>query len=180
MKLYARVRRRLAAMQKMRLLRRIDRFRYNNDPKLFYKRVEWFRPLLKSVGEQCNMKSGVLIERAEHVSMGDRVSIQHNCFISGYGGVSIGNDVSIGCDTKILSSEHPYRGGEVFKHLPLEAKRVTIGNNVVLGAAVIILGGVTIGDNVMIGAGSVVTKDVPGNCVYAGNPARQIKTIDDA
>jgi len=38
-----------------------------------------------------------------------------------------------------------------------------IGNNVDIGAGVIILGGVTIGDNVIIGAGSIITKDVPAN-----------------
>ena len=36
-------------------------------------------------------------------------------------------------------------------------------------------GGITIGDNVIIGAGSVVTKDIPSNCVVVGNPARIIK-----
>lgn len=53
-----------------------------------------------------------------------------------------------------------------------------IGDNVSLGANVTILGGVTIGDNVIVGAGSVVVKDVPANCVVAGNPARVIKQFD--
>ena len=48
---------------------------------------------------------------------------------------------------------------------------VTIGNNVWIGAGVNILPGVTIGDNAVIAAGSVVTKDVPSDCVVAGNPA---------
>lgn len=50
----------------------------------------------------------------------------------------------------------------------------TIGNNVSLGANVSILGDVKIGDNVIIGAGSVVVKDIPSNCVVAGNPAKII------
>lgn len=54
----------------------------------------------------------------------------------------------------------------------------TIGNNVSLGANVTIVGDITIGDNVVIGAGSVVVKDVPDNCVVAGNPARIIKKLD--
>lgn len=40
-----------------------------------------------------------------------------------------------------------------------------------------IIGGVHIGDNVMVGAGSVVVKDIPDNCVVAGNPAKIIKQI---
>lgn len=53
----------------------------------------------------------------------------------------------------------------------------TIGNNVSIGANVNILGDITIGDNVIIGAGSVVVKDIPNNCIVAGNPARIIKRI---
>ena len=54
--------------------------------------------------------------------------------------------------------------------------RPRIGNNVTLGAQVLIIGGVTIGDNVVIGAGSVVVRDVPDNSVIAGNPAREIRS----
>lgn len=51
----------------------------------------------------------------------------------------------------------------------------TIGNNVTVGANVVIIGDISIGDQVIIGAGAVVVKDVPSNCVIAGNPAKVIK-----
>lgn len=51
----------------------------------------------------------------------------------------------------------------------------TIGDNVSIGANVNIIGDITIGNNVEIGAGSVVVKDIPDNCIVAGNPARIIK-----
>lgn len=53
-----------------------------------------------------------------------------------------------------------------------------IGDNVSLGASVTIIGHVKIGNNVTIGAGSVVVKDVPDNCVVAGNPARIIRYLN--
>lgn len=56
--------------------------------------------------------------------------------------------------------------------------KVCLGNNIFVGAGTIILPGVTIGDNVIIGAGSVVTKSVPSQTVYAGNPARFICSLD--
>lgn len=58
-----------------------------------------------------------------------------------------------------------------------DGKRPVIGDNVTLGANVIIIGGVHIGNNVVVGAGSVVVKDVPDNTVVAGNPAKVIKTL---
>ena len=50
--------------------------------------------------------------------------------------------------------------------------RVTIGDNVFIGAGSVVLPNVKIGDNVIIGANSTVSKDVPDNVVVAGNPAR--------
>ena len=58
-------------------------------------------------------------------------------------------------------------------------KPINIGNNVYIGTNCIILPGVTIGNNVIIGAGSIVSKDIPSDSVYAGVPARFIKTTDD-
>jgi maltose O-acetyltransferase len=46
-----------------------------------------------------------------------------------------------------------------------------------LGGGVIVCPGVTIGDNSVIGAGSVVIRDIPGNVVAAGNPARVLREI---
>ena len=51
-----------------------------------------------------------------------------------------------------------------------------IGKNCFIGTRSIILPGIKIGDNVVIGAGSVVTKDVPSNCIVAGNPAKIIRS----
>ena len=57
--------------------------------------------------------------------------------------------------------------------------RVTIGNNVFIGAESVVLPGVTIGSNVIIGANSTVTHNVPDNTVVAGSPARVICTLEE-
>ena len=54
---------------------------------------------------------------------------------------------------------------------------IHIGNNVWIGASVVITKGVTIGDNAVIAAGAVVTKDVPANVVVGGVPAKIIKQL---
>ena len=50
-----------------------------------------------------------------------------------------------------------------------------IGDNCFIGGGSFILPGVSIGNNVIVGMGSVVTKDVPDNCIVAGNPAKVIR-----
>lgn len=57
--------------------------------------------------------------------------------------------------------------------------RVTIGNNVFIGAESVVLPGVTIGDNVIIGANSTVTYDIPNNVVVAGTPAKVIDSLEN-
>lgn len=57
--------------------------------------------------------------------------------------------------------------------------RVTIGNNVFIGAESVVLPGVTIGDNVIIGANSTVTHDIPDGMVAAGSPARVMCTLEE-
>lgn len=54
-------------------------------------------------------------------------------------------------------------------------KRVLVGNDVWIGARVMVVGGVTIGDGAVIAAGAVVTKDVPPYAVVGGVPAKVIK-----
>lgn len=62
--------------------------------------------------------------------------------------------------------------------LGANGERPVIGDNVSLGANVTIIGGVHVGNNVKVGAGSVVVKDVPDNCVVAGNPAKIIRYLE--
>lgn len=50
-----------------------------------------------------------------------------------------------------------------------------IGKQCFIGANAIIMAGIRIGDNCIVGSGTIVTKDVPNNCIVVGNPARIIK-----
>jgi hypothetical protein len=56
---------------------------------------------------------------------------------------------------------------------------VAIGNNVFIGMKSTILKGVHIGNNVIIGANSLVNKDIPDNCVAAGNPCKVIMGLEE-
>lgn len=109
------------------------------------------------------------------ITVGDRTFINYGTSIIAYGQVAIGSDCLLGHNLRVMdSSEH---GLEQRDTIPAAAP-VIIEDRVWIGANVIILPGVTIGRHSAIGAGSVVTKDVPANCLVVGNPARVVREIE--
>ena len=83
----------------------------------------------------------------------------------------------LGPDVHIYTATHPLDPHERSTGAEY-GKPVTIGNNVWIGGRAIINPGINIGDNVVIASGAVVTKDVQGNMIVGGNPARVIKEIN--
>jgi acetyltransferase-like isoleucine patch superfamily enzyme len=60
-----------------------------------------------------------------------------------------------------------------------DSRDITVGDDVWIGAGVIVLPGVKIGDRCVIGAGAVVTRDIPSESIAAGVPARVIRSRSD-
>lgn len=83
--------------------------------------------------------------------------------------ITIGNNVTLS-NAKILAHDGSTKRALGYSRVG----RVTIGDNVFVGAGAIILPGVTIGNNVIIGAGAVIAKDIPEDSVVVGNPAKVI------
>ncbi|WP_199611166.1 sugar O-acetyltransferase [Flocculibacter collagenilyticus] len=134
------------------------------------------KALFGSCGEQVVIESGFYCDYGDKIQIGDRVFININCTVLDAGNVTIGDDCLIGPNVQIMAVEHGVEPqARLLKHN--YAKDVKIGANVWIAAGVIILPGVTIGDNSVIGAGSVVTKLVPDNSLFAGNPAQFIKSL---
>lgn len=95
--------------------------------------------------------------------------------------IRIGKHTSIGGNVKIFDHDfHPINPRERLIHpnSGMDKKPVDIGENVFIGANVIILKGSIIGNNCVIGAGSVVSGVFEDNAVIAGNPAKVIRKID--
>lgn len=94
------------------------------------------------------------------------------------GNVSVGSNVAIGPRCTIYTHDHNYRESKLiapWKGTP-KISNVHIEDGAWIGANVSILPGVRIGKHSIIAAGSVVTKDVPQDCIYGGVPARLLKT----
>lgn len=89
--------------------------------------------------------------------------------------IEIGNNVTMAPRVHILCHDASIKGFLNYTKIG----RVTIGNNVFIGAESVVLPGVTIGNNVVIGANSTVTHNIPDNSVAVGSPARVISTLDE-
>jgi len=114
--------------------------------------------------------------RQGSITIGDHVLISPGTHIVASESISIGSNTMFasGCYVSDSDWHDTYdRTRELEKHAP-----IVIGENAWLGVRVIVGKGVTIGDNSIIGAGSVVTKDIPANCIAAGNPARVVRQLD--
>lgn len=98
--------------------------------------------------------------------------------------IEIGRYVNIGAgcvilDTDMHSTDWKMRSRKGHDTTNAKNAPIKIRDNVFIGARTIVLKGVTIGEKSIIAAGSVVTKDVPANCIAGGNPCRVIKFFND-
>jgi acetyltransferase-like isoleucine patch superfamily enzyme len=110
--------------------------------------------------------------KGARISIGDHTFINYGSSISAYKQVEIGRHCLLGHHTLIVDrNEHGVDQREV---VPPPA-RVIIEDHVWIGSRVVVLPGVFIGHHSVIGAGSVVTKDIPANCLAVGNPARVVR-----
>jgi len=110
------------------------------------------------------------------ITIGDNTFVNRNCTFLDAGGITIGKNCKIGPDCHLFTPQHPIN--YLQRREPVEYPiGITIGDDCWLGGNVTIVPGVTIGDRCVIGAGSVVTKNIPNDCLAVGNPARVIKKL---
>jgi acetyltransferase-like isoleucine patch superfamily enzyme len=134
--------------------------------------------LSKIIGSQIDQSTTIFIpfytNFGLHTRIGKNVFINHACSFLDLGGITIEDDVLIGRRVNLTTENHPL---DPFDRKMLDLKSILIKRNAWIGAGATILPGVTVGENSIVAAGAVVTRDVPNNTVYAGVPAKAIRTI---
>ena len=153
-------------------------FWFINKANFFY--MSSLKKRFLSCGKNIRLENTCQIIVPDKFSIGDNSSISHYTTIYATFGVTIGKNCLISSNCGISSYNHIQeslnRHSDVEKD-DLYSKPVVICDNVWIGMNSCILPGVKIGQNSIIGSGSVVTKNVPPNEIWVGNPARFIKKI---
>ncbi len=124
-----------------------------------------FTVILKDakIGENCNINCNCFIEN--DVLIANNVTIKSGVQI--WDGVSLEDNVFIGPNVTFTNDYVPRS-----KMYPKVFKKTLIKKGASIGANSTLIGGITIGEYALIGAGSVVTKDIPANTMWYGNPAK--------
>lgn len=146
---------------------------------------------LISIGKETTIQGNCVLGcwlRYKDLMFNPSIEIGNGCSIGEYNHISSCNKVVLG--DGLLTGRFVYIGDNTHGLLTNEginippAKRpllskgeVLIGKNVWIGDKVTIVSGVRIGDNVIIGANSVVTNNIPSNCMAAGVPAKVLKKV---
>ena len=119
-----------------------------------------------TIGKNCNINCQVLIEN--DAIIGDHVTIKPGVQI--WDGITLEDNVFIGPNATFTNDLFPKSKNKEFKLIKTLVKK-----GASIGANATILAGVTIGENALVGAGSVVTKNIPDNEIWVGNPAKFLK-----
>lgn len=140
------------------------------------------------IGNSFKLSGELISSHKGKISIGNYSLVGPNCVVGAVNSVTIGDYVLISNNVIVIdnnnhpvnpydrlimnkqSYDSPYRNWKYSVSSP-----IVICNNVWIGRNSIINKGVTIGENAIVAANSVVTKDVPTNCIVAGNPAKVVK-----
>jgi len=136
-----------------------------------------YKAICRRIASFCWIYPGARLSHAYGMSIGRNFHVNAGAFLYGRGGLTIGDDVMVGPNVVVVSSQHRYDDPRVpMVYLGHREAPVTIGNDVWLGANAVVLPGITIADGTIVSAGGVVTEDTRPYEIVGGVPARAIGT----
>ena len=118
-----------------------------------------------------------VFENLGRIEIGDYGVINPGVRVSSADSITIGNSCLLAMNCYLSDADWHDLNHRIYA--PGNTAPIVLEDNVWIGDSALVTKGVTIGKNSIVGAYSVVTKDVPANCIVAGNPARIVKELSD-
>ena len=148
----------------------------------FERKSEILHQLLGEVGDGVWIEAPFYCDYGQNIKLGKNTFLNFNCLFLDDNSITVGKNGLIGPNVQIYTASHPLAAHERIVADPEEryltlTKAVHIGDNAWIGGNTLIMPGVTIGNNVTIGAGSLVTKDIPDNCLAMGSPCKVVRKL---
>jgi maltose O-acetyltransferase len=141
----------------------------------FVLRYLLYRVLFQRLDGFCYLYPGARLSHTYGISAGRNLMVNAGAFLYGRGGLRFGDDVMVGPNAVIVSSQHRFDDPRVpMVYQGHKTDFVDIGSDVWIGANVVILPGVTVADGTVISAGAVVTRDTEPYSIVGGIPATRI------
>lgn len=140
-------------------------------------RYAYFRMTFAKLEGFCFVASGARLTHSYGMRVGRNFHLNSGAFIDARGGLTLGNDVLIGPNSVLVTSNHQWTDPS----LPIVVQGhvvdpVTVGDDVWIGASAVILPGVTLGTGTVVAAGAVVTRSTEPYTIVGGIPAEVIGT----
>jgi maltose O-acetyltransferase len=127
------------------------------------------------LGDRVAIRDSVFFAGHGRLVVGSNTVINERCIITAMERVEIGENVMLAPGVYILDVDHRFDRRDIpIPKQGYEVDPVIIGDDVWIGAGVVVTRGIKIGEGAIIGANSVVTKDIPSYAIAAGVPARVI------
>lgn len=132
-----------------------------------------------SIGKLVKIRSGskLRVRKSGEIKIGQNTSLNHGCIFTAHEKITIGQNVQFGPNVLIYDHDHDFREKDGLKNLKYKTAPIIIGDNVWIGANVIILRGTSIGDNCVIGAGSVIKGNYSDNTLIIQKKDTVIKNM---
>ena len=146
-------------------------------------RFALLQELFGSTGGWAYVEPNFRCDYGFNIHTGENFYANYDCIMLDSAPITIGDGCMFGPRVSLITATHPLEADKRCwrEGVPYEgeyAAPITIGHRVWLGAHVVVNPGVTIGEGAVVASGSVVTRDLPPNCVAAGVPAVVKKRIE--
>lgn len=136
------------------------------------------KAMVKELGRASYFAANTVMRNPGNIVIGSNLSLHDFCYLDGYGGIKLGDNISIAHAVSLISFEHTWGDpSKPIKYNKVKGAEIVIDDDVWIGCGVRILAGAHIESRVVVAAGAVVKGRLDSGWVYGGVPAKKLRAL---